>query len=105
MGEILPVDKHITQKQQIGRIRTLFSGKQLKEYKIMDVQDKAPAISEVTVQTTIEVADKFFERKLSLRMYYKGELLIIGDPGGKWGFVWGLSALEYMVQIPIECSM
>lgn len=80
----------VNEKKEAGRIRKVFEGKKLLEYKIVKVADCSPAITEVTLATTIEHDNKQHDKQITLRFIYegtKGEILIFGDTGGQWKFI------------------
>lgn len=82
--------KEINENREAGKTRKIFDGKTLIDYKIVAIKDCSPAISEITLSTTIEHDKKLHEKQLVLRFIYegnKGEILIFGDKGGQWRFI------------------
>lgn len=72
------------------RIRNIFQGKKLIDYKIINVTDCAPSISEVSMIFLIEHKDQQYNRQVTLRLIYEGadrELLVLGDKEGQWKFI------------------
>lgn len=79
-----------SEKIEAGRIRGIFSDKKLKDFKILNVVDCAPVISEVTLRTIIVFDKKQYEKEIILRLIYESpneEILINGDKGGMWTFI------------------
>lgn len=80
----------VNEKIEAGKTRKIFEGKKLLDYKIVKVVDCSPAITEVTLATTIEHDNKQHNKEITLRFIYdgpKGEILIFGDTGGQWRFI------------------
>ncbi len=83
-------EKPISEKKEAGKIRKVFEGKELVDYKIINVHDCSPAITEVTLSTTFEYKDKRHDKQFVMRFIYKGDkgdILIFGDKGGQWRFI------------------
>jgi len=69
------------------RVRNIFQGKKLIDYKIINVTDYAPSISEVSMIFLIEHEDKQYNTQVTLRLIYEGadrKLLVFGDREGQW---------------------
>ena len=80
----------INENKEAGKTRKIFEGKILIDYKIVNIKDCSPAISEITLSTTIEHDNKRHEKQFVLRFIYEGnngEILIFGDKGGQWRFI------------------
>ena len=77
-------------------IRRVFEHKKLLNYRITNIEDKAPVISEVYVDITVEYNNQQFHTKQKYRMKYEGENIIHGDEGGEWKIVNGYHELEYI---------
>lgn len=82
--------KEVNIGQEAGRVRKAFDKKNLKEYKIISIEDCAPAITELMINVKFEFEQKDFETEIKLRMIYQnenGENLVFGQEGGEWKFI------------------
>ncbi len=82
----------INEKMEAGKTRKIFEGKKLIDYKIVKVTDCSPAITEVTLATSIEYNNFQHDKQITLRFIYEGtngDILIFGDKGGQWKFIKG----------------
>lgn len=82
--------KEVNIGQEAGRVRKAFDKKNLKEYKIISIEDCAPAITELMINVKFEFEQKDFEIEIKLRMIYQndnGENLVFGQEGGEWKFI------------------
>jgi hypothetical protein len=85
------------EKQNAGKARKALGNKILKNYKLISIDDKAPVISEVTIELFIEEDNKEFSINVVFRLMYEsvdGETVTFGDSGGQWKFFDG--ALNYI---------
>lgn len=80
----------------IKTTRRIFAHKKLLNYRIINIEDKAPVISEVYIDVIIEYDNQKFQKQLKFRMIYEGEKIIHGDKGGQWKIVTGYYELEYL---------
>ena len=77
-------------KIEAGKIRKIFEGKSLSDYKIVNIVDCAPAISEVTLNVSVMVKGKSHNQDIVLRFIYSSpqdEPLVFGEEGGEWKFI------------------
>lgn len=84
---------------EAGKIRKILATKKLLDYKLENINDCSPAISEITINCKIEFNAKEYEKKFKLRFIYgneMGEILIIGDKNGQWKFLDFLTQIEYL---------
>lgn len=88
--------KYESKSARIKDMRKIFENKKPLEYKIVDVKDIAPIISEIYTDVTIEYNEQQFQKQLKFRMIYEGENIIHGDAGGQWTIVNGHFELEYL---------
>jgi vacuolar-type H+-ATPase subunit B/Vma2 len=58
--------------KRAGEVRLNFQGKSLEGYKILEIKDKAAAITEITVEVTLTHRDKILTEKFSVRMIHEG---------------------------------
>lgn len=82
--------KNISEKKEAGKIREVFYGKKLIDYKIVKIIDCSPAITEVTIMTSIKYENKLHSKQIILRFIYEGlngDILIFGDKNGNWKFI------------------
>ncbi len=80
----------------IIRMREMFQNKRLLSYKIVNIEDKAPVITHVTLNLTIEFNKKIYEKEVDFRITYEGHNVVHGDKGGQWKIVKGYSDLEFL---------
>ncbi len=82
--------KEFSFKEEAGRVRRIFDKKNLKEYRIISIDDCAPAITEVLIKVKFEFEGTDFEKEIKLRLIYQdetGETLSFGQKGGEWKFI------------------
>ena len=81
---------NINEKKEAGKVRKVFNGKKLLDYKIIKITDCSPAISEIILMVTIDYENKKFNKQFTLRFIYQdsnGNILIFGDRNGLWKFI------------------
>lgn len=79
-----------SEKKEAGKVRKILGDKKLKNYKITNVNDCSPAISEITFEISLEYENSTYEKQITLRFIYEGlngDILVIGDQGGQWKFI------------------
>jgi len=77
--------------------RDIFNNKEIKGYKILNIVDEASAISEITVNLTIQKENKDISREITFRMIYEndnGEIDIREMNNGSWKFIRGYNEIE-----------
>lgn len=72
-----------------GNLRSWLNGKKCIDYRILDIKDISPAISEILLSINIAVNDEIKRIKITARLLYltnriKCEALTRGNPGGTW---------------------
>jgi hypothetical protein len=83
-------NKPTNMNSEAGRIRKVFGTTKLLDYRIINVKDFVPAISEVTLELALEVQNKNRNLELTLRLIYEddeGQLMVHGEIGGCWKFM------------------
>ena len=83
-------DKEISIGKEAGRLREILLNKKLCEYSIQKVDDKSPAISEVTVLVRYELNQSVISKKITLKFICHGKdgrVGIFGDANSKWKFI------------------
>ncbi len=73
--------------KKAGEIRLNFQGKSLEGYKLLKIKDEAAAITEITVEVTLNHRGKILTEKLSVRMILEdseGNPTLREEPGGNW---------------------
>lgn len=76
--------------KEAKRIRELLEKKNLLEYSITNIDDKAPAVSEITLRVVYSLNNKNIAKSIVLRFICEdknGEAAIIGDKECSWKFI------------------
>lgn len=79
----------ISVKTEAGRIRGIFEKKRLLDYKIIKIKDLSPALSDISIQASIEVEGVEYQKEINLRFTFEGDggrILVFGDKEGQWKF-------------------
>lgn len=96
MADYIYFDSKFEPKSNIIKtMRRIFENKNLLEYCIVKIEDKAPVISHVTLSVLIEYNQKHYNKEIEFRMIYEGDNVIHGDEGGKWKLVNGYYQIEF----------
>ena len=82
---------------QIGDIRNDFSELKIDSFRIVEIKDCAPAISEVFVEVKILQRSNSLKRSCKFRLLYEneGETAVFGHLSGEWKIVLGYSDILY----------
>lgn len=80
----------------IKTMRRIFEHKTLLDYKIIKIEDKAPVITHVTLELTVECKNNITTKTIEFRMIYEGNQVINGDEGGQWKLVNGYNDIEFL---------
>ena len=73
--------------KKAGEVRQNFQGKSLEGYKLLEIKDEAAAITEITVEVTLNHRDKILTEKFSVRMIHedsKGNPTLRDEAYGNW---------------------
>lgn len=76
-----------TIKQIAGELRDAFEKIDLIDYELLDIDDKAPVVTEVKVRIKLFVKNKETVKEYYLRWIYMSDdssLITRGQPGGQW---------------------
>ncbi|MBW2569671.1 MAG: hypothetical protein JRE47_09960 [Deltaproteobacteria bacterium] len=76
--------------KRAGEVRLNFQGKSLKGYKLLEIKDEASAITEITVEVTLNHRDKILTEKFSVRMIHEdseGNPVLREEPGSNWRII------------------
>jgi hypothetical protein len=82
--------REISIGKEAKRIRELLDDKKLKKYEISKIDDKSPAISEITLEVVYEYKNETVSKSITLRFICEGnegEIKIIGDENCTWKFI------------------
>jgi len=82
--------KDLNINKEAKRIRGLLENKNLSDYSILKIEDKTPAISEITLSVLFEYLGEKYEKPLILRLICYGEgdqIAINGDINCKWKLI------------------
>ncbi|MDH5033982.1 hypothetical protein [Chryseobacterium cucumeris] len=82
--------KEVNFGKEAGKVRKVFENKKLKDFEIISIDHKAPAITEIVVKTIILFNEKEYTQEILLRMIYqseKNENLVFGQSGGVWKII------------------
>lgn len=82
--------REISIGKEAKRIRELLDDKRLISYEISKVDDKSPAISEITLAVVYEYKNEEISKSITLRFICEninGDILIIGDKNCTWRFI------------------
>jgi len=82
--------REISVGKEAKRIRELLDDKQLVFFEISKIDDKSPAISEITLDVTYRFKDEELTKSITLRFICEGdkdEILMIGDKNCTWRFI------------------
>jgi hypothetical protein len=86
-------------KKVAGRIREIFEDKRLLSFKISNIKDESPAISEIEISLSIEKKDKIICDNTIFRMIYENEKkdpILRGEKGGMWKILSGYQKIEFI---------
>lgn len=89
--------KNVNEHQEAGRLKKIFNNKNLLEYRLIRVEDKSPAISEITIWIKVEFNNVMHEKDLTLRFIFEGPdkgYSIMGDKEGQWRFIENFYPIE-----------
>lgn len=89
------MDHKTLEEYSIGKIagkfsREIFNNKKLNSFKILDIIDEAPAISEIRVELIIGKEEKHITKEINFRMIYEneeGQIEIRTMNNGSWKFI------------------
>lgn len=76
-----------TDKKLAGQLREAFEGIELIDYTLIQIQDIAPVVTEVTANVTMKLTSKIESKNLTFRWIYMGQddiLIVRGQEGGQW---------------------
>jgi len=76
--------------KRAGEVRLNFIGKYLEGYKILEIKDEAPAITEITVEVTVTNRNKFLTKKFDVRMIHEdseGNPKLREESDGNWHII------------------
>lgn len=76
--------------KRAGEVRLNFQGKSLEGYKLLEIKDEAAAITEITVEVTLNHRDKILTEKFSVRMIHEdseGNPALREEPDGNWRII------------------
>lgn len=76
--------------KRAGEVRLNFLGKSLTRYKLLEIKDEASAITEITVEVTLNYRDKILTEKFSVRMIHEdseGNPVLREEPDGNWRII------------------
>ncbi len=93
---IYSISKSEQKSSIIKTMRRIFEHKKLLDYKIIKIEDKAPVITHVTLELTIEYENNIIIKTVEFRMIYEGDKVINGDEGGQWKLINGYCDLEFL---------
>ncbi len=82
--------REISIGKEAKRIRGLLDDKKLKSYEISKIDDKSPAISEITLNVVYEYNNQEISKSITLRFICEsddGKILMIGDENCIWRFI------------------
>lgn len=85
--------------KRAGRMRDIFSGKNLFDYQIEAIRDEAAAISEIDTKLTFEVEGNNIEVNRTFRLIYEDENcspIIRGLSNGEWRILLNVYDFEYL---------
>jgi len=88
--------KYEPKSNVIKTLRRIFDHKNILDYSIVSIEDKAPIISHITLSMLIEHDKNKYSKEIEFRMIYEGDNVIHGDKGGQWKLVNGYHHIEYM---------
>ncbi|AZA55362.1 zinc chelation protein SecC [Chryseobacterium sp. G0201] len=93
--------KEVNFGKEAGRVRKIFENKKLKDFEIVSIDHKAPAITEIVVIITILFNEKEYVEEILLRMIYENEQnenLVFGQSGGIWKIIdsFFFAKIEYL---------
>ena len=80
-------------------IRTIFKGKKLIDFKIKNIMDQAPAISEIDSVITFTIGENTIEYRHTFRLIYQDDRCnsyIRGDSNGEWRILWDFYQIEFL---------
>lgn len=87
-------------KKLAGEIRSIFRGKKLIDYKIISIEDKAPAITEINTQLVFEKENTCqITIKKSFRLIYEDDEckpLTRNSKGGEWKIMLNFTDIEFV---------
>ncbi len=76
--------------KRAGEVRLNFQGKSLEGYKLLEIKDEAAAITEITVEVTLNHRDKILTENFSVRMIHEdseGNPALREEPDGNWRII------------------
>ena len=76
--------------KRAGEVRLNFQGKSLEGYKFLEIKDEAAAITEITVEVTLNHRDKILTEKFGVRMIHEdseGNSALREEPDGNWRII------------------
>lgn len=76
--------------KRAGEVRLNFLGKSLTRYKLLEINDEASAITEITVEVALNYRDKILTEKFSVRMIHEdseGNPVLREEPDGNWRII------------------
>ncbi len=76
--------------KRAGEVRLNFQGKALEGYKLLEIKDEAAAVTEITVEVTLNHRDKILTEKFSVRMIREdseGKPALREKPDGHWRII------------------
>ncbi|MEQ9376336.1 MAG: hypothetical protein RIG68_14220 [Imperialibacter sp.] len=82
--------KELVISTEAGKLRGILSDKQLIDFSIKEIDDKSPAISEVTIHLNYSLNLRVMSKDITLRFICQGKdgrVGIFGDPHSKWEFI------------------
>lgn len=85
-------NKDVNLGKEAGKVRRELIDKELKEFKIISIEDEAPAISVITVNIKYQINEVNMEKEIILRMICKsenGRTAINGQENITWSFING----------------
>lgn len=96
--------KDIKYSKEAGRVSKIFKNKILREYKLISIEDCAPAVSEIMVKIKFQYQEEDIDTIIKLRMIYQndeGESMVFGQKGGNWKFI--DSCFFHQIEYPEWC--
>jgi hypothetical protein len=80
-------------------VRTIFRGKKLLNFKISNIRDEAPAISEIDTVINFEIGGKQISHEHTFRLIYQDDkcsTYVRGHNDGAWKILWNFYQIEFL---------